>query len=298
MPQPCSVPTMVSGAGAGWAQPLAQPETWTAMPSPEGGRWCASSRRERARRDQSRGAGRSPGTGDDAPARIARLRNETESLRRASRCRGVCLAGRSEQEDAVRRRPDPFGAIGLRDVGELYQRAGMGMAEGEPDPESKCAILLPVPAHRLGPRPRRQARCERHAIPCGGTEGGDAIAPQHIAGARFRTPRCDQLKKVHHGIGGGAGRDHAERCCRRGIARERHMECQSFCGGDGAQADVGRKRIKSEAAAAIDDHRDLRCKTKRGRCDGAAQIGGNGVGIEQCGGVVFKRIGDDGNALR
>src|SRR5438876_6290089 len=35
-------------------------------------------RRERAGRDQPRSAGRSPGTGDDAPARIVRLRNETE----------------------------------------------------------------------------------------------------------------------------------------------------------------------------------------------------------------------------
>src|SRR5262245_21391799 len=34
MPQPRSVPTIVSGAGAGWAQPLAQPDTCTAMPMP------------------------------------------------------------------------------------------------------------------------------------------------------------------------------------------------------------------------------------------------------------------------
>ena len=39
MPQPRSVPTMVSGAAAGWAQPLGQPEMWTMAP-PEGARCC------------------------------------------------------------------------------------------------------------------------------------------------------------------------------------------------------------------------------------------------------------------
>ena len=37
MPQPCSVPTTVSAAAAGWAQPLAQPEMWMAAISRDGG---------------------------------------------------------------------------------------------------------------------------------------------------------------------------------------------------------------------------------------------------------------------
>ena len=171
------------------------------------------------------------------------------------------------------------------------------MAEREPEAERKRAALLPVPADSLRPRPSRNARRGHKAMCCDSTKCGNPILPQHIAGARFRPARCDQFKNVSYDIGGGAGRDHPERRCRRSIACERHMERHAFCLGDRAQADVGRERIEREAAAAIDDHRDFRRKTKRGRCDGAAQIGGNGVGIEQCGGIVFKRIGDDRHAI-
>jgi len=157
-------------------------------------------RRERAGRDQPRSAGRSPWTGDDAPARIARRRNEIESLCRDSRCCGVCLAERSEQEDAVRRRPDPFGAIGLRDVGELYQRAGMGMAEGQADAECERAVLLPMPSDRFCPRSRRGRRCGGNPIRCRCAEGGNPVSPfyQCIAASKTTNREWPQMNTNEH----------------------------------------------------------------------------------------------------
>ncbi len=71
-PQPCTVPTMVSGAAFGCAQPLAQPETWSAMRSPERGTWRAISA-ARAR------AAIKPCAHDGAPGQAAMRRRGSEA---------------------------------------------------------------------------------------------------------------------------------------------------------------------------------------------------------------------------
>ncbi len=75
-------------------------------------------------------------------------------------------------------------------------------------------------------------------------------------------------------------------------SKSRSLACR-----DRAQPDIGGKRIEIEAPAAIDDHRDLGRKREPGVGDGLAKVSGKFVRIDQRGGIVGQRIGDDRHAL-
>ena len=75
-------PITTTRAGAGWAQPLMQPERWMTSPSSRFAAACVRNRRQRTRGNFAGGADRRTGAGDDASSRIGGVDDEAECLRR------------------------------------------------------------------------------------------------------------------------------------------------------------------------------------------------------------------------
>ena len=233
MPQPRLVPTTVSAAGAGWAQPLAQPEMCTASASRDGGR-CRASSAASARAAISPGrAGRLAGAGDDAAARVVGAHDEAEPFgrvaaigrprRRSTAARGSRSAARPEHHG--RRRGAPV-APACRHA--RVRRAGRRRAR---------------PSHRAadGGRSARpagvggSARCGIDGN--GGTERVDPIIAQDIDGTRLAAVRRNHTEQTGDDLGSRSEVDRAERRCRGRIAAERHMQARRR---HRAQSHVGR----------------------------------------------------------
>ena len=187
MPQPCSVPTMVRGAGPGCAQPLAQPEMCTIQSV--AGKMARELGGNRSRRNQSGGAGRRARAGDDAPARIARIDDEAKlgsaAFRVAMAFASVSGPSKSARSGAGRTQSAP---IRLGDAHQLDQRIGLDVPEGETKAERARAILQTMQRDRLGAWPRRQMAWRPQGEYLASHEYRQA--PRHAAGL----PRAHQVQ--------------------------------------------------------------------------------------------------------
>ena len=151
-----------AAAGAGWAQPLAQPEMWMVTPSRRGGSCRAIVGRQRARRDHPRGADRLAGAGDDAAARVVGAHDEAERARLRSRAPPRRSGGSRSTTARGRAR-----AARARRHGRRRRSASCSSASacawpnGERDAERDRAVPQRMAADRLGRRTRRRRR-RRH----------------------------------------------------------------------------------------------------------------------------------------
>jgi hypothetical protein len=90
---------------------------------------------ERARRDEPGGAGREAWAGDDTPARIGGIDNESELLGCCLKRIGFVFCKRAEQQSTAGRGANCPGGANRSRVSELRQRFRIHLPEGGRDPE-------------------------------------------------------------------------------------------------------------------------------------------------------------------
>ena len=151
---PAPVAVRVRSAGAGWAQPLAQPETWRVWPLPEVRGKVAGKAAGVAKGLRT---GRRAGAGGDAQDRVGRVGDQAGDRRQGGRA--------DKQQHPPRGRADL-----MAQGGEGGKRLGPHLAEGEGD-EGSVRVKAGVRgrqrlwrAYRCSPAGQRLARSGR---PCG-----------------------------------------------------------------------------------------------------------------------------------
>ena len=157
-----SRPNTATGAGAGCAQPLAQPETWMTSPVGQLPRGVRDRRRHRARGDLARRADRRAGAGDDPAARIGGIDDEAE---RFARRRASGRARRRQARRTAARGPARC-ARRTRRPGGRHRSGAISVSEsecpnGRPTPNASPADAMNADADRIGGDATRAAADRR-----------------------------------------------------------------------------------------------------------------------------------------
>jgi len=165
---------------------------------------------ERAGGDQSRGAGRLAGTGNNAPPWVIGVHDESEP-RSLMAERSRILRGHTEQQQSAGRR-EPYGvyAVAAGNVGKRSKRVGVSMSKGQAHTKRHGFVPQPMAADRFcrcAPwRHRRRLQMIRDERP----QVLDANSANNISCARLRASRCNRAEQGEDRIGCRRKRDGPE----------------------------------------------------------------------------------------